>query len=70
MQIRDPKLGALVNVLAPDCLKRPCYRPRRDPGIFVQGQGYRERSGGNGGFECGWREVHGCPRPDSEEARP
>jgi hypothetical protein len=61
MNIRDPKLRALVSVLDRDCLKRPCYRPRRDPGIFVQGQGYRTRPGGNGGYECGRRAVHGCP---------
>ncbi len=63
MKIRDKTLKADVAVRDRDCLARPCYRPRRDPGILIPGIGYRERSGGNGGYECGWREVHGCPNP-------
>jgi hypothetical protein len=61
MKVRDKHLKADVRVREQSCLKKPCYNPRRDPGIFTQGVGYRERPGGNGGYECGWREVHGCP---------
>ena len=63
MKIRDKNLKAEVAVRDRDCLALPCYQPRRDPGILIPGTGYRERAGGNGGYECGWREVHGCPHP-------
>lgn len=71
MLIRDKNLKAAVAVRDRDCLALPCYRPRRDPGILIPGIGYRERAGGNGGYECGWREVHGCPnRPPQGEPPP
>ena len=63
MKIRDKNLKAEVAVRDRACLALPCYLPSRDPGILIPGIGYRERSGGNGGYECGWREVHGCPNP-------
>ena len=63
MKIRDKKVGVMVDVYDAKCLRRPCYWPRSDPGTFVQGQGYRARSGGSSGWLCGNREIHGCPDP-------
>lgn len=60
MKIRDKRLKKDVEVSDRECLKRSCYWPRPDPGIFVQGQGYRQRSS-SPGWLCGTREIHGCP---------
>ena len=46
MKIRDKRVKELVDVVDKDCLKRPCYWPRPDPGVFTQGVGYRTREGG------------------------
>ena len=62
MMIKDKKLKILVNVLDYKCPTRKCYWARQDPGVFIQGIGYRPRSQ-NQKVEwlCGTREVHGCP---------
>ena len=60
MKIRDRKIKQTVNVSDAGCLKRHCYWPRLDPGVFTQGQGYRSR-GGKVEWLCGTREAHGCP---------
>lgn len=65
MKIKDPTNGTLVDMLDKDCLQRKCYWPRPDPGAFTQGQGYRQRSGGNRGWLCGEREARGCPSAGS-----
>ena len=63
MLIRDKNLKVKVNVSEPDCPKYPCYWTRLDPGVFIQGQGYRERSGRKREWLCGNREIRGCPIP-------
>lgn len=62
MKIRDKKNKVTVDVSDQDCLSRPCYWPRQDPGVFCQGQGYRSRSGKRD-WLCGTREINGCPVP-------
>lgn len=62
MEILDKKINKKVAVSDEKCLKRACYWPRPDPGVFTQGQGYRQRSH-KVGWLCGTREVHGCPMP-------
>jgi hypothetical protein len=61
MLIRDKKLKLKVDVWCAECASFACYWPRPDPGMFTQGQGYRERSGGSKGWLCGTREIKGCP---------
>lgn len=58
MKIRDKNLKVTVDVFDRQCLKRECYWPRPDPGVFVQGQGYKPRSKD---WLCGTREMKGCP---------
>ena len=60
MKIKDKKMKVMVDVCDPDCPNRPCYWPRIDPGIFVQGRGYRSRPGKRE-WICGHRAIHGCP---------
>jgi len=60
MKIRDRKIKQDVSVSDKECLKRKCYWPRPDPGVFTQGIGYRTRSGKRE-WLCGTREIHGCP---------
>jgi len=62
MKIRDKMLRVKVDVSDGICPKRPCYWPRIDPGVFIQGQGYRTRTGKQE-WLCGTREVNGCPIP-------
>jgi len=62
MKIRDRKIKQTVDVSDKECLKRKCYWPRPDPGVFTQGVGYRTRSGKQE-WICGTREIHGCPIP-------
>ena len=62
MKIRDKTVKELVDVLDKNCLKRPCYWPRPDPGVFTQGVGYRSRPGERQ-WLCGHRECRGCPKP-------
>lgn len=65
MKIIDRKAGVMVDVADTKCHLRSCYWPRADPGIFVQGQGYRARPGAerNKAWMCGNREIRGCPNP-------
>ena len=65
MKIKDKKLKKWIDVSDKNCLKRKCYWPRIDPGVFTQGQGYRHRSGKQE-WLCGTREIHGCPNPKPE----
>lgn len=60
MKIKDRNLGKLVSVCDKECLRRKCYWPRPDPGVFTQGVGYRKRTV-DAGWLCGTREVRGCP---------
>lgn len=60
MKIKDKKLKRTVDVSHKNCLKEDCYWPRPDPGVFVQGRGYRSR-GGKTEWICGHRAIHGCP---------
>lgn len=63
MKVKDRELKLLVEVCAPDCVTRPCYWPRPDPGVYVQGQGYRTRhpEAVPRVWLCGTREIRGCP---------
>jgi len=64
MLVKDKELKKKVDVSEKDCLSRPCYWPRSDPGIFVQGRGYRSRGGKPlKHYICGNRAIHGCPIP-------
>jgi len=65
MKIKDKKFKVFVDVSDEDCPKRKCYWPRNDPGCFVQGVGYRQRSN-SPGWLCGNREIRGCP-PHKED---
>ena len=60
MKIRDKEVKQNVEVWCRDCLKYECYWPRPDPGVFTQGQGYRQRTV-KVGWLCGTREIRGCP---------
>jgi len=62
MKVRDKKLKKDVHVCHEDCPHRHCYWPRSDPGVFVQGQGYKSRgSKPSNEYICGNRAIHGCP---------
>ncbi len=61
MIIRDRQLKHDVDVCCKDCPTYQCYWPRPDPGVFVQGQGYRQTDRGRGRWLCGTREIQGCP---------
>ena len=61
MKIKDKELKLFVDVCDKDCPKKSCYWPRPDPGIFTQGQGYRQRTSGSKEYLCGTREIKGCP---------
>jgi hypothetical protein len=43
MLVKDKTIKTNVDVSDAQCLTRPCYWPRSDPGVFVQGQGYRHQ---------------------------
>ena len=45
MKVKDKRLEGMVDVLDKNYLKRKCYWPREDPGIFNQGRGTREIKG-------------------------
>jgi len=60
MKIYDKSVKQKVDVCCEQCPTASCYWPRPDPGVFTQGQGYRQRST-KVGWLCGNREVHGCP---------
>jgi hypothetical protein len=62
MKVYDKDIKSQVDVCDKDCPKRDCYWPRTDPGVFVQGRGYRSRgSKPSNEYICGTREIHGCP---------
>lgn len=63
MQVRDKQRREWVDVAHKDCPQRECYWPRRDPGVFVPGQGYRVRypRRKEQPWICGRRAIHGCP---------
>ena len=61
MIIRDKEIKKDVDVSCKECPKYTCYWPRPDPGIFTQGQGYRQRSIKLKHYICGNREIRGCP---------
>lgn len=58
MQIKDKTIKKMVDVSDEECMKRPCYWARPDPGTFTQGRGYKFRSNN---WLCGTREARGCP---------
>jgi hypothetical protein len=60
MKVRDKTLRKTVDVLDRGCPRKQCYWPRQDPGVFVQGVGYRQRPGPIQ-WLCGTREAKGCP---------
>ena len=60
MMVLFKKINAKVDVCCKECLGRECFWARPDPGIFVQGRGYRSREGKRG-WICGRRAIHGCP---------
>ena len=69
MKVKDRGLKVLVDVCDKACPTYKCYLPRPDPGVFTQGQGYRQRSSGSRGYLCGTREIHGCPvEPKTKDA--
>ena len=62
MIVRDKELKKYVDVCEKDCLGRPCYWPRPDPGVFTPGKGYKTRgSKPSSKYLCGNRAIHGCP---------
>lgn len=61
MKIKDKRVGKMVDVSEKACPGYTCYWPRPDPGVFTQGQGYRQSVLGDRGWLCGHREAHGCP---------
>jgi len=64
VKVKDKNHKELVDVCDRDCLQRPCYWPREDPGVFTQGVGYRSRNErGKPDWLCGNREIRGCPNP-------
>jgi len=65
MEIKDRKIKEIVDVSDSDCPYRKCYWPRPDPGIFIQGVGYKSRPGKRK-WLCGNREIRGCPIPKPE----
>jgi len=58
MKVKDKKLKKMVDVCEKTCTTKKCYWPREDPGVFIQGQGYKFRSHN---WLCGTRESKGCP---------
>tara|TARA_Y100000310_G_C20625786_1_gene785797 strand:- start:604 stop:813 length:210 start_codon:yes stop_codon:yes gene_type:complete len=69
MKIRDKKIKEWVHVAFPTCADHYCYWPRKDPGVFTPGQGYRTR-GGEAEYICGHNAIHGCPDHICQEQRP
>lgn len=63
MKVMDKAIKKKVEVRDSACLRRPCYWPRPDPGVFVQGRGYWSRGNGPPEWICGTRNIHGCPDP-------
>jgi len=62
MKVKDKKLKERVDVCSPECLTRPCYWPRPNPGSFQIGRGYRSYGDERDKeWLCGTRNAHGCP---------
>ena len=62
MKVKDKNINEIVDVRESECLNRPCYWPRPDPGIFTPGCGYRARGQQpSSEYICGNRDIHGCP---------
>lgn len=69
MKVKDKDLNVLVEVSQADCLTRGCYWPRKNPGAFEQGRGYRSYGDARDNeWLCGRREIHGCPPRDKRES--
>jgi hypothetical protein len=62
MKVKDKELKGTVDVYEASCLKKECYWPRPDPGVFTQGRGYKKRTY-DAGWLCGTRAARGCPIP-------
>lgn len=58
MKVRDKALRIDVEVRVRECPTFKCYWPRQNPGVFVQGRGYRNPTKD---YLCGTREIRGCP---------
>ncbi len=63
MKVRDKELKVSVDVYEASCLRKKCYWPRTNPGVFTQGRGY---SNAGKDWLCGTRHAHGCP-PEKDE---
>ena len=64
MKVFNKELKRKVDVLDKACFCRVCFWPRQDPGMFVQGRGYRSRSDQESNeWICGRRNINGCPMP-------
>lgn len=64
MKVKDEQINEWVDVAEKECVSgnRLCYWPRTDPGVFVQGRGYRSRGNKpSSDYICGNRAIHGCP---------
>ena len=62
MKICDKVLNKVVDVCTKNCINRPCYWARPDPGVFVPGSGYKSRgSKPSKLYICGTRAINGCP---------
>lgn len=62
MKIKDKNLKKEVDVSCKDCPTYTCYWPRRNPGSFVTGRGYRSYGDARDNeYLCGTRNAHGCP---------
>lgn len=62
MQVKDKKINKIVNVVDGTCLSKKCYWPRKNPGMFMQGRGYKSYGDSRDKeYLCGTRHAHGCP---------
>ena len=62
MKVKDKQIGKMVSVCCKECLGYKCYWPRRNPGSFVTGRGYRSYGDSRDQeYLCGTRNAHGCP---------
>lgn len=62
MEIMDKNMKVKVDVYNKDCLTLKCYWPRRNPGSFSQGRGYRSYGDKRDDqWLYGTRNAHGCP---------
>lgn len=62
MKIKDREIGRMVDVACKECQKYKCYWPRRNPGSFTSGVGYKSYGDNRDNeYLCGNREIRGCP---------